>query len=750
MATSPHTNRLVRETSPYLLQHAHNPVDWYPWGEEALQAARTQDKPILVSIGYSACHWCHVMERESFEDAGTARFMNEHFINIKVDREERPDLDHIYMDAVQTITGSGGWPLNVFLTPDTKPFYGGTYFPPRPIHNRNSWQEVLAGVSAAFRERRAEVEQQADALTQHVAAAGSFGIGESSAANRAKDPATSATAEPADRLFRPETLAIIRDRLLASADKLSGGFGGAPKFPQTFSIRYLLYDYYYTRNTASLDQACLSLDKMIRGGIYDQLGGGFARYSTDREWLVPHFEKMLYDNALLVTTLCEAFQLCKKQPGAAGSGSTITEGHDRGGARRTSSDEGLQTAAVGANRPDLDVWATRAQLYREAIEETLAFACHDLSNGQGGYYAALDADSEGIEGKYYVWTAREIDEVLGPDAGAFKAFYDVTGEGNWEGHTILTRKGDDPLPSQVASARSRLLEYRSRRIPPGLDDKILLGWNALMNIAFSKAYAALGNDSYRDMAVAGMRFLRQQLGGGSAAVDAANARHIHRYSHTWKGEARIPAFLDDYACLISALLHLQEITGVSDYLREAEQLTQYVIDHFSETDTGFFLYTHQAQRDVILRKREIYDGATPSGNSMMASNLMYLAIATERPEWMERARQMAASLERAVTGYPGSFGGWATLFQAFTYSIPEVVITGRKPENARKEFLSHLIPFRVFQSTEVKNTQFPLLCNKPVETDPLIFLCKGYSCQTPVNEVAVAIRNLENVHKFQP
>ncbi len=372
-------NRLVRETSPYLLQHSHNPVDWYPWGEEALEAARSQDKPMLVSIGYSACHWCHVMERESFEDAATARFMNEHFINIKIDREERPDLDHIYMEAVQAMTGSGGWPLNVFLTPAAKPFYGGTYFPPRPIHNRNSWLEVLAGVSNAFADRRAEVEQQADNLTRHVATAGSFGIGVERVA--------------ADSAFQPEVLRQIRDQLLANADKIAGGFGGAPKFPQTFSIRYLLYDFYFTRNQASLDQACLSLDKMICGGIYDQLGGGFARYSTDDQWLVPHFEKMLYDNALLVITLCEAYQLTKKP------------------------------------------------LYRMAIEQTIDFVERELAHEQGGYYSALDADSEGIEGKYYVWESGEIEAVLGEDAEIFSSYYGVTAEGNWEGKNILTRSG---------------------------------------------------------------------------------------------------------------------------------------------------------------------------------------------------------------------------------------------------------------------------------------------------------------------
>ena len=726
-----HANRLAKETSPYLLQHAHNPVDWYPWGEEALQTARDQDKPILVSIGYSACHWCHVMERESFEDAETARFMNEHFINIKIDREERPDLDHIYMDAVQAITGSGGWPLNVFLTPDARPFYGGTYFPPRSLYNRNSWREVLAGVATAFRERRTEIENQAATLTRHVATAGSFGIGEDSSGGNGAGAvrgqpvggtsAGTAVAGPgaADSPFQRTTLDEIRERLLSSADTTWGGFGGAPKFPQTFSIRYLLYDYYFTRNIASLDQACLSLDKMIRGGLYDQLGGGFARYSTDNEWLVPHFEKMLYDNALLVITLSEAFMLTKKP------------------------------------------------LYREAIEQTIAFVVRELSNGQGAFYAALDADSEGIEGKYYVWDAAEIDAVLGEDAAFFKEFYGVTAAGNWEGKNILTRpergngspergektgpehgggsgsgRSGDLTPDEqkrLESARSRLLEYRNRRVHPGLDDKILLGWNALMNLALSKAFAALGEDSYRELAIENMRFLRERLRG--------NAPHM--YSHSWKGEARLPAFLDDYACLIAALIQLQEITGDTAYLDEAGEITRYVIRDFGEPETGFFFYTHDAQDDLIVRKREVYDGATPSGNSMMASNLLYLSVIFYEPEWAERASRMSSALIRPVTAYPGSFGGWATLFQAFTYSIPEVVITGRKPEIARKEFLSNLIPYRVFQSTQEENTQFPLLRDKAVTPGPQIFLCKDYACQLPVNQVATALRLIENVYKFQ-
>ncbi|HLX65841.1 MAG TPA: thioredoxin domain-containing protein, partial [Puia sp.] len=637
-------NRLAKETSPYLLQHAHNPVDWYPWGEEALRRAREENKPILVSIGYAACHWCHVMERESFEDADTARFMNEHFVNIKIDREERPDLDHIYMEAVQAITGSGGWPLNVFLTSDGRPFYGGTYFPPRPIYNRPSWKEVLAGVARSYQERNAEIEQQAGSLTRHVATAGSFGIGrKTGGASTGEDSVGEGSA--ADPPFTRDILRQIRDQLLATADRREGGFGGAPKFPQTFSIRYLLHYYYYTGDADALGQACLSLDKMIAGGIFDQLGGGFARYSTDNEWLVPHFEKMLYDNALLVIALSEAWQLTGKPA------------------------------------------------YRQAIELTMTFIDRELSNGEGAFYSALDADSEGVEGKYYVWKKPEIDGLLGEDATLFNAYYGVTEGGNWEGATILYRTRDFPADADEAarleSGRQKLLEYRARRVRPALDDKILLGWNALMNIACSKAYGALGNEEYRERAVANMDFLRRKLKGEG----------IHYYYHSYKGAARIPAFLDDYAFLIAALIELQEVTGDSGYLLEARDILGEVIAHFGEEGTGFFYFTHDGQTDLILRKKEMYDGAIPSGNSVMAFNLLYLSLLFGEPAWADRCRQMAEAIKRVVTGYPGSFGIWATLYQALTYTIPEIVITARRPKNARKELLSQLIPYRVFQSS---------------------------------------------------
>jgi len=680
-------NRLSKETSPYLLQHAHNPVDWYPWGEEALSRARAEDKPILVSIGYAACHWCHVMERESFENEDTARFMNEHFINIKIDREERPDLDHIYMDAVQAITGSGGWPLNVFLTPEGRPFYGGTYFPPRAISNRASWTDVLSAIAASFREKRAEIEQQAEALTRHVATANAFGVG-SSGASAAEDP---------DELFTRARLRQIYDQLIGTADRQEGGFGGAPKFPQTFSIQFLLHYYHFTGEAAALEHVCLSLDKMICGGIYDQIGGGFARYSTDREWLAPHFEKMLYDNALLIIVLSEAYQLTKKE------------------------------------------------IYRNTIDQTMDFLRRELYNGQGAWYAALDADSEGEEGKFYVWDKVEIDAVLGEDASGFNAWYGVTGEGNWEGKNILTRTVPGRLDSgeewtKWEDARRRLLEYRSGRVRPALDDKILLGWNALMTTACCKAYGALGNEKYREWAIANMEFCLQHLQG----------KDIYYFYHSYNaGKAKFPAFLDDYASLTGALLQLQEVTGNTEYLIKAKEVMEFVVENFSDGDTGMFFFTHRDQQDLILRKTEVYDGATPSGNSLMAFNLAYMGTIFNESSWTERAVRMATAVQRPVTLYPGSFGIWATLFQAFTYIIPEIVITATSPGKIRKEFLGHFIPYRVFQSTGEKNTQFPLLSGRPVEDLPSIFLCENYTCQLPVNEVSTLIRLLENVQKFR-
>ncbi len=685
------SNRLTKETSPYLLQHAHNPVDWYPWGDEALDKARLENKPILVSIGYAACHWCHVMERESFEDEAIAALMNEKFINIKIDREERPDLDHIYMDAVQAITGSGGWPLNVFLTPDAKPFYGGTYFPPKPAFNRPSWKEVLLSISATFHDKKNELETQAENLIAHLLKSNSFG---------------QTKIDDGENIFNRENMKQVYVNMMKNADRLEGGFGKAPKFPQTFTIQFLLHYYYFTKDQQALDQACLSLDKMIQGGIYDQIGGGFARYSTDDKWLVPHFEKMLYDNALIVIVLSEAYQLTKKE------------------------------------------------LYKQTIEQTMEFIERELYAPVHGFYSAIDADSEGEEGKYYVWAKSEIQDVLGDDSALFCAFYIITEQGNWEGNNILHwiqgvdefagENGIDPyaLFHLLEHCRQKLLETRSARERPMLDNKIILSWNALMNNALSGAYAALGNEKYKGMAVRNMDFLLHNLKGNET----------HLLFHCYAGrESKFPAFLDDYAFLIAALIKLQEITADTFYLLKAKELTEYVLQNFSENESDAFLYTHRHQKDVIIRKKEIYDGATPSGNSVMAFNLLYLSIIFDRPEWKDQSINICLAISKIIKSYPTSFGIWATLMQSITYGIPEVVITGKDFSDelfkARKDLLHTFIPYKVFQSATQENSKFPLLIHKPVLDKPQIYLCRNYSCNKPLTEIGDLMHQIEEVYK---
>ena len=681
------SNRLENETSPYLLQHAHNPVDWYPWGDEALQKAKKENKPILISIGYAACHWCHVMEKESFENEGVAAIMNENFINIKIDREERPDLDQIYMDAVQTMTGSGGWPLNVFLTPDKKPFFGGTYFPPRRAFNRSSWSEVLIAVSNAFRDKRDEIETQAENLTAHLLQSNSFGQ------TSGGDPNISR--EKIDELFQ---------NLMKSGDKESGGFGKAPKFPQTFAIQFLLRYHHVTKNKDALNQACLSLDKMITGGIYDQLGGGFARYSTDNEWLVPHFEKMLYDNALLLSVLAEAYQL------------------------------------------------TNRERYREVIDETIGFVKRELMHPGGGFYSALDADSESEEGKFYVWEFGDVSRLLGRDAEVFCEFFDITQEGNWEGKNILRIKRSleefareknisiEELNILIQKGRSVLLSDRSNRIRPALDDKIILSWNALMNTALSKAFAATGRSEYRDLAIANINFLIKNFRNKSDNF----------FRHTWKNnEAKNFAFLDDYAFLITALLNLQEITGEVDWLFTARELTDYVIENFTEDETDFFLFTDSRQGDVIFRKKEVYDGATPSGNATMANNIYRLSILLDIPGWKGRATRLISSLNKIVVQYPTSFGIWAVLMMELVDGTSEIVVLGTDPSGLAAQVLAEYIPHKIFLVSKNGKEQLPLLTGKTPIDKPLIYLCREYSCLKPVTEVNQLLALLNERNKIE-
>ena len=686
------SNKLINETSPYLLQHAHNPVNWYPWGSEALLKAKEEDKPILVSIGYSACHWCHVMEHESFEDEATAKLMNENFINIKIDREERPDLDHIYMEAVQTIAGNGGWPLNVFLTPDKKPFYGGTYFPPQRAYNRASWTEVLQSVHQLFIEKRQQVEAQAEELTYHIGNAGF----------KAKN--SIATGE--EDFFKKEQFDEIFINVIKQADKNWGGFGNAPKFPQTFTINYLLRYYHYTKKEEALNQACLSLDKMIQGGMYDQIGGGFARYSTDKEWLAPHFEKMLYDNALLISTLSDAYSITKKE------------------------------------------------LYKKTIEQTIDFIKRELMSKDGGFYAALDADSDGEEGKFYVWSYAHINEVLGNEANLFCKFYDVTENGNWE-HTNILRilnplalfakennTDEKELEAELKISANKLLHERNKRTRPGLDDKILLGWNALMVSALCKAASALSNPIYKEMAIDDIEFLFSTL---KVAGDE------FEFYHTYKNEvAKYPAFLDDYAYLIQACIALQEITSDNKYIEYARSLTRYVFKNFTSTDDDFFYYTGIKQDDVILRKKEIYDGAVPSGNSVMAGNLFYLSVIFNDILFKQKAIVLLHNLSELITKYPTSLANWASVLIDIFADINEIAVCGKGFEKLRDELLNNFIPNKVIQCAKDPNGNiYPLTAQKNNLNQPLIYLCRNYTCQAPVNDVALIVNEIVNNTKFK-
>ncbi|HWB26924.1 MAG TPA: thioredoxin domain-containing protein [Chitinophagaceae bacterium] len=664
-------NKLIHETSPYLLQHAHNPVNWYPWGQEALQLAKDADKPLLVSIGYSACHWCHVMEKESFEDESTAQLMNEYFVNIKIDREERPDLDHIYMDAVQTMTGSGGWPLNVFLTPQGKPFYGGTYFPPARAYNRASWKEILLAVHEAYRDRKEKVLEQAESLTAHLLNANNFGIGGHD--------------EPGN-VFTQDNLRLLAENLLLQADTEWGGFGRAPKFPQTFSIQYLLRHYHYTGHQPSLQQALLSLDRMIQGGIYDHLAGGFARYSTDTQWLAPHFEKMLYDNALLLTVLSEAYQLTKNDS------------------------------------------------YLAVITQTMDFLEKEMLSPENGFYSALDADSEGVEGKYYVWSRAEIDEILKEDSELFCAVYDITSQGNWEHINIIWLP--KPVNEQIATlnldenaakeklkiCREKLIAERAKRTRPGLDDKILTGWNGLAITACCNVYAASGLVKYLQIAENCMQFMETKC------------RDEAGWKHTYKnGIAKYPAFLDDCACIIQAYIALQEVTGNQGYLVKAKQLADETITAFSDEEALLFYFTPAGQQDIAVRKKEVYDGATPSGNTVMAYCLYYLSVVFDIPGWRTRAEKMVASVAQMAIKYPVSFGRWAAVLQNITQGMSEIAIVGADAPSLLLQLHGHYIPGKVIQSAVGANGLFPLLNNKPAgSVGTWFYLCRNYQCSLPV------------------
>lgn len=682
-------NQLQYETSPYLLQHARNPVDWYPWGEAAFDRARGENKPVMVSIGYSTCHWCHVMERESFEDEDVAAFMNRFFINIKVDREERPDVDHLYMEACQALTGSGGWPLNVFLTPEGKPFYAGTYFPPEAVHNRPSWIQVLKYIHHTYVDKREVVEEQADRLMGAIQRAdGAF--------LSVQNDAVAFDVGLFERDWPMKIVASFSERV----DRIHGGFGGAPKFPATMSLEYLLDYHLFTKEDGALEEVDFSLKKMIFGGIYDQLGGGFARYATDRAWLVPHFEKMLYDNALLTTLLARMFQV------------------------------------------------TADPLYLDTLHQTLAFIDREMTHPQGGFYSALDADSEGVEGKFYVWDKAEIEELLGADADVFCRYFQVLPGGNWEGKNILHRKqgyadfaladGIDEVALKALVERSfaKLLTARDARVRPGLDDKVLLNWNALMCSAYVHAWEATNMPAYLDAARKNMQFVLEHF----RRSDQQGA-----FWHTWKaGEARYAAFLDDYAFLIRAMQDLYEATFDESLLEEAMDIARYVVGAFFDETSGMFFFTDKSQTDLIVRKKDLYDSSMPSGNAAMLMNLQKLAVMAGEEAFAKMATRMMANMKDAVERYPSSFSYWARCMLYETLGWKEIAVVGDNAVTLAGKLHCLYFPARILMASASPESTYPLLANRYTPGQDLFFLCENFSCRRPTSDWDTFLRMLQS------
>jgi uncharacterized protein YyaL (SSP411 family) len=663
-----HTNRLAAETSPYLLQHAHNPVDWYPWGPDALERARAEQRPIFLSIGYAACHWCHVMERESFENEATAALLNQFFVAIKVDREERPDLDAIYMDAVQQMTGHGGWPMSVFLTPDGRPFYGGTYFPDQPRHGLPSFRDVLTGVAEAWRERRTEVEEAGAKIAASIA-------------GHALGAVPAAAGQPEAWMLDSALVALESD-----FDARNGGWGRAPKFPQPMTIEFLLRQHARTGDERALAMARRSLDAMAAGGIYDHLGGGFARYATDAIWLVPHFEKMLYDNAQLARVYLHAWQV------------------------------------------------TRDPRYREVVEETLDFVERELRTPDGGFASSLDADTDGEEGATYVWSKAEIDEIVGDDAAAFTRAYGVTENGNWEGHNILSYVVPGSDPDGLRNARAKLLQQRDARPQPGRDDKVLTAWNGLMIAAFADAGATMGRPDWTRAAERAADLLVRE------ARDANG-----RLRRSWKdGRALQSGVLEDYTHLCEGLLALYEATFDERWFVAARDLADQVIAHFSDPGGGFF-DTADDHESLITRPKGIQDNAVPSGNAMAATVLLKLAALTGDGRYADAAEAALATVVSYAHRYPTGFGQWLVAMTFAIAPVTEVAIVGEPGGNDTHSLLSvvrgEYRPFSVMAlaaaARQANESAIPLLHERVArDGHATAYVCRAFACRAPVIEAA--------------
>jgi uncharacterized protein YyaL (SSP411 family) len=674
-----HTNRLAHETSPYLKQHAHNPVDWFPWGPDALAEARRLDRPIFLSIGYSACHWCHVMEHESFEDPEIGRILNEHFVSIKVDREERPDLDQIYMTAVQILNqGQGGWPMSVFLTPALKPFFAGTYFPPQDHYGRPGFRRVLLTLAEWWQSRREEIEQSAGQITEHLR--------------------TAARLEPADGRLEPSVIRNAVSTLARAFDSRYGGFGSAPKFPHAMELRLLLRAWKRFGDDEALQMARLTLDRMAMGGIYDHLGGGFHRYSTDARWLVPHFEKMLYDNALLTPAYLEAYQ------------------------------------------------ATGEPFYREVVEETLSWVAREMTSPEGPFYSTLDADSEGEEGKFYVWSAEEVEQVLGKElADVFGSVYDVNPGGNWEGHNILHRvKSYDlsarmlglPEPElrrQLDEAKRKLFEVRGRRVWPGRDEKALTSWNGLMMAAFAQAAQVLDHPAYAETASRAAHFLLERMRAPDGRL---------RRTYNAGSEPKLNAYLEDYAFLLDGLVSLYEATFAPRWITAALELERVLSQQFWDPAEGGFFYTGRDHEELIARTKDPHDSSIPSGNSMAVTALLRLAKLTGRKDLQERAEATLRLFRGQLAGSPLASGQMLLALDFYLGPVQEFALVGDRAAEETRRVLRAIrggfLPNKVVALNPGEEGEgdleasIPLLAGKEKKGTVTTYICQDFTCQAPL------------------
>lgn len=666
-----YTNKLIDENSPYLLQHAHNPVNWYPWGEEALEKARLENKAIIISVGYAACHWCHVMEHESFEDKAVAQIMNDHFVSIKVDREERPDIDQIYMNAVQLLSGRGGWPLNAIALPDGRPFYGGTYFP------KENWMSLLTQINTLFNQDKEKLIKQAEALTQGISESELIQLNQS------------------ELKFTKEDHENSVQHYLQSLDTKFGGMGNAPKFPMPVDYQFLLSSLYYLKDDKIAYALGLTLDKMALGGIFDQAGGGFARYSVDSFWKVPHFEKMLYDNGQLISLYANAYKYTKKD------------------------------------------------LYKETVEKTIDFIQRELMSDENAFYSALDADSEGVEGLFYIWKKEELYRILAEDFPIIESIYEITEEGNWEnGYNILHQWEDDEtvakklsIPIQILKetkerAFIELMKIRKERIRPALDDKVILSWNALMLKGLIDAYRSFSKPEFLELAIKNADFLLDNMINKDQSA-------FRSYKNS---KGKITAFLDDHAFLIDALIELYQASFDIKWLHSAKEQMDYVIENFSDEKSGMFFYTSLKSERLIARKMEISDNVIPASNSQMAINLKRLAYFYDDSDYHKRSNQMLNNMIDSVKNQGRFFSNWGNLLLWNLYEPVEIAIVGENAKALRQEFDEYYIGNALFLSGN--ETDLDLLKNKAVDGKTLIYVCHNKNCQRPVETVKEALELL--------